>query len=748
MSDKNLKHNQQRLLQLRTAAEARVGQTNAMELDATDSLLQELHVHQIELEMQNEELRRAHVALEASRDRFADLYEFAPIGYLTLNENGLITEINFIGATLLGMERKHLIHRRFARFVADQDKDRWHRQFLKAMRDPERDNQSFDLQLNRADKLMIHTHLYCLRRVDVGLTHLLRIALVDITELKRAETDLLIAATAFESQEGIIITDANCVILKVNHAFTKITGYCPKEVIGYPPCLFTAGCHDAAFYDALWETVKRTKAWEGEIRSRRKNGETYPLWLTISAVQGSDDALIHYVITLTDISLQKEASEQIERLAFFDTLTHLPNRRLLKDRLHLALANSTRSKRYGALLFIDLDNFKTLNDTLGHDIGDLLLQQVAQRLLNCVREVDTVARLGGDEFVVILEDLSENTEDAAIHAEITGKKILAATTESYLLEGHDYRCMCSIGVTLFYDHAAAEDILLKHVDIAMYQAKREGRNTLCFFDQAMQSVLIERAALEASLRLALENNQLKLYYQIQMTHDYRAIGAEVLVRWQHPSYGLISPLDFIPLAEETGLILPIGQWVLATACAQLKAWETSLHTRRLQLAVNVSACQFHQADFVEQVRAILEQSAIEPRRIKLELTEGTVIANIDDTIAKMQALKALGVRFSLDDFGTGYSSLSYLTQLPIDQLKIDQSFVRNLGVKKTDEVIVQTIIGMANNLGMEVIAEGLETEAQRTFLEQHGCLLYQGYLFSKPVLPDAFEQLLQRNQNV
>jgi diguanylate cyclase (GGDEF)-like protein/PAS domain S-box-containing protein len=595
---------------------------------------------------------------------------------------------------------------------------------------------------------VIHAHLDCLRKIDYSDAAVLRIALVDITELKQAEVDLLIAATAFESQEGIFVTDANCVILKVNQAFTKITGYSAEDVIGRISCLFTSECQEPTFYDALWESVKNNRSWEGELWSERKNSEKYPLWLTITTVQGVNDALNNYVVTLTDITHQKEASEQIEQLAFYDPLTNLPNRRLLKDRLHLALANSTRSRRHGALLFIDLDNFKSLNDTLGHDIGDLLLQHVAERLLRCLRESDTAARLGGDEFVVMLEDLSENSEEAAIHAELTGKKILAALSEPYLFAGYEYHCTASIGATLFYNHCAADDDLLKHVDIAMYQAKREGRNNLCFFDQAMQSVLTERAALEADLRLALEKDQLQLLYQMQISRDHYIIGAEALVRWQHPERGLISPMAFIPLAEETGLITYIGRWALETACAQLKAWENIPEAQGLQLSVNVSSSGFHQADFVEQVRSVLKKTSIEPNRLKLELTESMVIVDIDGTIAKMHALKAIGVRFSLDDFGTGYSSLSYLTQLPFDQLKIDQSFVRNIGLKQADEAIVQTIIGMADNLGMEVIAEGVETEVQRAFLEQHGCSLYQGYLFSKPVPLEEFEQLLQLNSHL
>jgi diguanylate cyclase (GGDEF)-like protein len=388
-----------------------------------------------------------------------------------------------------------------------------------------------------------------------------------------------------------------------------------------------------------------------------------------------------------------------------------------------------------------MDNFKVLNDTLGHDKGDLLLKQVAQRLESCMREGDTVARLGGDEFVVMLEDLSEHALDAAAQTEVIGNKILTALNQPYQLAMHECHSTPSIGATLFNSHEQSIDELLKQADIAMYQAKSSGRNTLRFFDPQMQASISARVALEADLRLALAENQFKLYYQPQVCHNRQVIGAEVLIRWQHPLRGLVSPADFIPLAEETGLILHIGQWVLETACAQIKIWEGSVHNRHLQLAVNVSARQFRQVNFVEEVTHALQRNAINPDRLKLELTESLVLDDIHDSVRKMNALREVGVHFSMDDFGTGYSSLAYLTQLPLDQLKIDRSFIHNIGLKTTDAVIVQTIIGMANNLGMEVIAEGVETEAQRIFLEQHGCQVCQGYLFSKPIPIEQFESI-------
>jgi diguanylate cyclase (GGDEF)-like protein/PAS domain S-box-containing protein len=566
----------------------------------------------------------------------------------------------------------------------------------------------------------------------------------DITRRKQAESELRIAATAFESQEGMMITDANGVILRVNQAFTETTGYTSEEAVGQTPRLLRSGRHDAAFYAAMWETIHRTGTWQGEIWDRRKNGEIYPKWLTITAVKGDNGAVTHYVGSHVDITERKAAEDEVRSLAFFDPLTRLPNRRLLLDLLDHALASSTRSGREGALMFIDLDNFKTLNDTLGHNMGDLLLQHVAQRLQACVREGDTVARLGGDEFVVMLEDLSQDTLEAAAQTEAIGEKILATLNQPYQLAIHEYHSTPSIGATLFTDHQSGIDVLLKQADIAMYQSKKAGRNTLRFFDPKMQDTINVRAALESELHKALENQQFHLYYQIQVDSSHRPLGAEALIRWIHPERGLVSPAQFIPLAEETGLILPIGQWVLETACAQIKAWQQNALTRDLVLAVNVSSKQFRQADFVTQVQATVQRHAINPTLLKLELTESLLLDDIEDTIATMSILKEIGVMFSLDDFGTGYSSLQYLKLLSIDQLKIDQSFVRDLASDSSDRAIVRTIIAMAQSLNMDVIAEGVETEDQRQFLQNSGCTHFQGYLFSKPIPIDQFEALLKQ----
>ncbi len=441
---------------------------------------------------------------------------------------------------------------------------------------------------------------------------------------------------------------------------------------------------------------------------------------------------------MTDITERKAAEDEINHLAFYDPLTRLPNRRLLLDRLRQALAAITRSRREGALLFIDLDNFKTLNDTLGHDVGDLLLQQVAQRLSTCIREGDTVARLGGDEFVIILEGLSENPQEAANQTESVGAKILAACNQPYLLAGHPHHSTPSIGATLFSNHHNSVDELLKRADLAMYQAKASGRNTMSFFDPEMQATVTARATLEFDLRQGLQQGEFHLYYQSQVDQQGRTTGAEALLRWQHPRRGLVLPAQFIPLAEETGLILPLGHWVLEAACKQLVAWAAEAETAHLTLAINVSARQFHRPDFVGQVLDVIRRTGADPRKLKLELTESMLLDDVEDVIAKMTALKGKGVGFALDDFGTGYSSLSYLKRLPLDQLKIDQSFVRDILIDPSDAAIARTIVALARSMGMGVIAEGVETEAQRDALAENGCQAYQGYLFSHPLPLAAF----------
>ena len=449
------------------------------------------------------------------------------------------------------------------------------------------------------------------------------------------------------------------------------------------------------------------------------------------------------VITYHDVTDMRHATAEIENLAFYDPLTGLPNRRLLLDRLHQAEVAAARSGELGALLFLDLDHFKNLNDSLGHEVGDQLLQQVAKRLTACVRAADTVARLGGDEFVVMLRNLSVDSAEAASMARRIGEKILQHLNQPYQLGAQVHHSNCSIGATLFGHVAQSAAELLKQADIAMYQVKAQRGNNLCFFDPQMQVAISQRAQLENDLQAALAAEQFVLHYQPQFTGQGALVGAEALLRWVHPERGLVSPIQFIAVAEESELIVPIGHWVLQTACEQLAAWQADPLFKDLHLSVNVSARQFRRADFVPRVVQVMQHTGIRPHLLELELTESLVLDNVDDSVAKMHLLRTKGVRFSVDDFGTGYSSLAYLTRLPLHQLKIDQSFVRNLGVRHTDDVIVQTIIGMARNLELEVIAEGVETEQQREFLARYGCELYQGYLLGRPMPVAQLESLVR-----
>lgn len=564
----------------------------------------------------------------------------------------------------------------------------------------------------------------------------------DVTDRKSAERNLRVADAAIESQEAIVISDANNRILRINGAFTRMTGYSAEEAIGKTTSLLKSGRHDKAFYQKMWKTLAENKFWQGEIWDRRKNGQIYLKWLTITAVAGPDGKIHNYIGTFTDLSEHREAKEAIYRLAFYDPLTDLPNRRLLRDHMDIALLNSARSLHHGAVFMIDLDNFKYINDTKGHAIGDLLLIEMAKRLKSCVREGDTVARLGGDEFVIMLEILSKDADQAALQAEVLGNKILKVCSQPIMITGEELHCTLSIGISLFTMPVASSEEMLKRADIAMYQAKSAGRNAMRFFDPKVHASLEKRQIILSELHQALPKDQLILYFQAQVDREGKVLGAEVLLRWQHPQRGLVAPAEFIPLAEESGLIIPIGLWVLVGACMQLKIWEGNPLTQHLTLAINVSARQFSQADFVEQVCRVLEETGVKASLLKIELTESLVLHDIADTIEKMEALKFLGIHFSIDDFGTGYSSLSYLKRLPINQLKIDRSFVDEIDTNQSDAIIAQTIIGMANNLGFNVIAEGVETEAQRACLERYGCSTYQGYLFSKPILLAEFEKLV------
>jgi diguanylate cyclase (GGDEF)-like protein/PAS domain S-box-containing protein len=480
-----------------------------------------------------------------------------------------------------------------------------------------------------------------------------------------------------------------------------------------------------------------------ELNAMRADGSEFPIELAITAFDWTGSRMM--VGFIRDITERKKAELEINDLAFYDPLTKLPNRRLLRERLQTKLSAERDLKSFSAILFIDLDNFKILNDTRGHDVGDLLLIEVSVRLKSCVRAEDTVARLGGDEFVVILEQLSGDIEQATAQAELVGEMIRKELGRLYLIKDFDHYSTPSIGINMFHGEEMSVDELLKRADTAMYQAKQAGRNAVRFFDPAMQAALEARSKLEDDLRFALESDQLKLLLQMQVNESNQIIGAEALIRWEHPEQGLIYPSQFVPFAEESLLILPIGQWVLETACAQLMEWQSNPMMQDLNIAINVSARQFRQADFVEQIRSTLAKFDILPSKLKLELTESLVFDNIADSIKKMRELRAIGIQFAMDDFGTGYASLIYLKSLPLSQIKIDRSFVRDIAIDRDDEIIVQTIISMAHNLGLEVIAEGVETIEQLEFLRKSGCKAFQGHLFGKAISQKEFNQLISQS---
>jgi diguanylate cyclase (GGDEF)-like protein/PAS domain S-box-containing protein len=600
------------------------------------------------------------------------------------------------------------------------------------------EHQRFVTEERIGDKLYLTTKIPLVHGEEV--TELCGIT-TDITPRRQAEESLRIAATVFQSGEGMCVLSPEAVMIEANQAWAALYGRSVADLPGsaFPP--FSLEFEGDDYRERMWEGVRDAQPWQGEVWMARSSGERYPAWLTVSAVRDAQGVLTNFVCTQSDISARKQADEKIVQLAYYDSLTNLPNRRLLYDRIGHCLGLHGRTGRTGALLFLDMDNFKDLNDSRGHAVGDDLLQQVAARLLACTRDTDTVARLGGDEFVILLESSGVDQVEAQQHAALVGDKILTALREPFDIGGAMHHASCSIGITLCTGQKDELDDLMRRGDLAMYEAKRQGRNTLRFFHPSMETEVTYRTEIETELRAALQHSQFVLHYQGQVDGDGILTGAEALVRWQHPTRGLVAPSGFIGIAETSGLIVPLGRWVLRTACEQLALWAASPATAHFTLAVNVSVRQFLQPDFVEETLAIVRDSGVNPMRLKLELTETLMIEGVEETIGKMRALREHGICFSLDDFGTGYSSLSYLKRLPLDQLKIDQSFVRDVLDDPNDASIARSVVALGKSLGLSIIAEGVETEAQRTFLAGIGCDHWQGYLFSRPVDARTLEEL-------
>ena len=556
----------------------------------------------------------------------------------------------------------------------------------------------------------------------------------------------LLAAIVESSGDAIIGKTREGIVTSWNKAAEKIFGYTADEMIGHSVLSLLPAERQQEEENFLGAVARGESIYQFETERIRKDGRLIDVSFTISPIRNLQNQIIGVSVTARDISERKRAESQIELLAFSDPLTGLPNRRLLMDRLERALILAHRNQQLSALLFVDLDNFKMVNDTLGHDTGDLLLKDVAVRLKSCVREGDTVARLGGDEFVVLLENLDEGTIEATQQSGVVGSKILTVLTKPYQLDSHEQYGSASIGVTLFgADRNETVEELLKRSELAMYDAKAAGRNVLRFFEQEMKAVVNARVQLEEGLRHALQGDQFVLYYQPQGDDITHLTGAEALVRWRHPQRGLVSPGDFIAVAEASGLILPLGRWVLQAACTQLALWAAHPRMAHLIISVNVSAREFRQTKFAEEVLHIINETGANPQRLKLELTESVLVEDVEEIISKMNVIKELGVSFSLDDFGTGYSSLSYLKRLPLDQLKIAQEFVRDILIDSNDAAIAKMVIVLAEALGLQVIAEGVETAAQRDLLVGLGCHHYQGYLLSAPVPIETFEALVKHS---
>jgi len=531
------------------------------------------------------------------------------------------------------------------------------------------------------------------------------------------------------THEGVVITDTECRIQMVNRAFTDITGYQPQECIGLSPSFLRSGLHDEDFYDAMWHDITHKGHWQGEIWNRRKNGEIYPQLMGISQVKDREGIVTNYAAVFTDITQLKASERELQFLAHHDPLTQLPNRILFISRLQHAIDISQRQNGRLAVLMMDLDRFKAVNDTFGHPAGDELLKLVAECLTERLRATDTVCRIGGDEFVILLEELGPDSHQAAMQAETASRKVVAALREPFSLDDHAYLSTGSIGVTLFDGTASGVDELLKQADIAMYEAKQAGRNGVRFFDPEMQRMVVRRALLENALRRAEIRKEFLVHYQPQWLRDGTLAGFEALVRWMHPQRGLLEPGEFIEAAEETGIILTLGQWVLDRACQQLAEW--SSRGRALRVSVNVSAAQLHSAGFVDEVREMLARHRTPPARLTLELTESMLVRDVNATIEKMAQLRKLGVRIALDDFGTGYSSLSLLQRLPLDDLKIDASFVHRMTEGMRERQMVQAIVTLGKNMALNIIAEGIETEGQQAMLEGFGCDEFQGFFHGR-----------------
>jgi diguanylate cyclase (GGDEF)-like protein/PAS domain S-box-containing protein len=695
--------------------------------------------------------KQSEMKLRDNEERFRETFEQAAVGIVHTSFDGTLLRCNSRFAEIIGYPPHEIPGMKFQQITAPEDLANSVR-VLQRMPSGVSDNAVWEKRYVRKDGSLTWVRLTISTQRDADGHRVHFIAVVeDINDRKTAEERLARATealrvseeryrTAFHTSLDAIAINriSNGRYTEVNQSFLDITGYRREELLGHSSLELGIWANPSDRLKMMEALQQRAACRNLQVQFRRKDGALVWGMMSASIIEIDNDPC---VLTVTrDISNFKAAQQQIENLAFYDTLTRLPNRHLLLQRLQQPISSCDAIARTRALLIVDLDDFKTVNETLGHPTGDLILQEVARRLVALIREPNTVARLGGDEFVVMLEDLSKNTVEATAQAEAVAEQIHSALAMPHLLAGREYRSTSSIGITVFEAQSERGNEVLQKADIALDHAKAAGPNAIRFFAPALQAAIHARAAMEEDLYNAIKDNQFVLYYQPQ-TNSSQLIGAEALIRWNHPVRGLQFPDGFIPLAEQTGLILPLGQWVLENACAQIARWQRTASTAPFTVSVNISALQFRQPDFVERVLATVDRTGADPRLLELELTESLLVENVEDVIAKMSLLKAYGVRFSLDDFGTGYSSLAYLKRMPLDQLKIDRTFVRDILVDDTSGAIAQTIISLSRAMGLSVIAEGVETESQREFLDCIGCNCFQGYLFSRPLPIEEFERL-------
>jgi diguanylate cyclase (GGDEF)-like protein/PAS domain S-box-containing protein len=714
-------------------------------------LLHELDTYRIELELQNEDLQTTNTELNTLQDKLKQEisvhfrhFDIAPIGYVTLNESHNIVEINQTLCAELKLDKDAFYGRPFNDFIFSEDQDEFYFSCKKLA--DSKTQQTCELRLYSVDTSPLWVKLNCSPEMsDSGLR--VHIAISDISDLKDMEKRLKLDASVLnECAEMIVVTDAKGRITRVNKAFTKVTGYTEEEVLGKNPNILHTEKMDKSLNDSKWDAIHKHHSWQGEIWNKRKNGEIYPEWVSLTAVKNTGDTITHYISVSSDITQRKKDADHIHFMAYYDTLTGLPNRILLQDRLKQALAQSNRNHQHGAVFILDIDHFKVVNDSLGHLVGDELLKIIAKRLIACIREEDTISRMGGDEFVVLLADLGEDKRNAISHATNVADKIIQKISEPMTINDNNLQITVSIGIAMFPDDTDNITELVKLADNAMYKVKKLGRNNYKFVTPSLQKEADKRLNVQHGLREALKESQFRLYYQPQVNFKTHAIsGVEALIRWEKPHNGLVYPDDFIKISEETGLIIPIGTWVLEEACRTIGAWNKLPYPPSPYLSVNMSVRQFQQKNFISEISRVMLKNGVQPQQLELELTESVLIHDLEDSKRKLFELKEMGVRLAIDDFGTGYSSLQYLKNLPIDVLKIDQFFINDLTMGGNDEAIVQTIITLAKNLNLWVIAEGVVSKKQHDYLKSIGCDSYQGYYYSKPVPGDELLGLIENN---